>query len=223
MIVKRMVMSMANKLNEDDYDVDSFLTWVHDDIVYDSANDLGVGQALKGKNAVAEWYTKYKEEFPKRKMDVWNICFASWPLSLKNVVTLQWSIVETDKQCTTWQQEIAPKTGIFDQLLSLCKSLNLFPWIDDVNHIRTRVLEDIFGMHPMALSSLLNLSSEIGSDARSTFTFFSGDVGGEKGSYADFIKDADMTMAGGKLRLYTVDQLFTFFRNERKLTIYSLF
>jgi len=98
MIVKRMVMSMANKLNEDDYNVDSFLTWVHDDIVYDSANDLGVGQALKGKKAVAEWYTKYKEEFPKRKMDVWNICFESWPLSLKNVVTLQWSIVETDKQ-----------------------------------------------------------------------------------------------------------------------------
>ena len=66
----------------------------------------------------------------------------------------------------------------------------------------------------MALSCLLKLSSEIGSDARSTFTFFSGDVGGEKGSYADFIQTADLTVAGGKLNLYTVDRLFTFFQKE---------
>lgn len=94
---------MANKLNIDDYDVDSFLFWVHDDIVYDSANDLGIAKTLKGKKAVADWYTRYKEAFPKRKMDVWNICFASWPLCLKNVVTLQWSIVETDKQGQTFK------------------------------------------------------------------------------------------------------------------------
>jgi len=83
-----------------------------------------------------------------------------------------------------------------------------------VNHIRQRVLEDIYGVHPMALSCLLKLSTEIGSDARSTFTFFSGDVGGAEGSYEDFIKGADITVDGGKLRLLTVDHLYDFFRKE---------
>jgi hypothetical protein len=124
------------------------------------------------------------------------------------------AIVETEKDSIVWKKEIAPKTGIFDQLVPPCKSLDLFPWIDDVNRIRERVLEDIYGVHPMALSCLLHLSSEIGSDARSTFTFFSGDVGGEKGSYADFIENADVTVSSGKLNLYTVDQLFTFFSKE---------
>ncbi|MFH1943507.1 MAG: hypothetical protein ABIL68_15500, partial [bacterium] len=120
----------------------------------------------------------------------------------------------TEKNSDAWKKEIAPKTGIFDQLVPPCKSLDLFPWIDDVNRIRERVLEDIYGVHPMALSCLLTLSSEIGSDARSTFTFFSGDVGGEKGSYADFIENAEIIVSGGKLNLYTVDQLFTFFNKE---------
>jgi hypothetical protein len=99
-------------------------------------------------------------------------------------------------------------------LVPPCKSLDLFPWIEDVNRIRQRVLEDIYGVHPMALSCLLKLSSEIGSDARSTFTFFTGGVGGVKGSYADFIENANLTAGGGKLNLYTVDQLFTFFAKE---------
>jgi len=127
------------------------------------------------------------------------------------------AIVETNKESEVWKKEIAPKTGVFDQLVPPCKSLNLFPWIEDVERIRQRVLEDIYGVHPVALACLLKLSSEIGSDVRSTFTFFSGDVGGEKGSYADFVKDADITVNGGKLNLYTVDRLFTFFEKELSL------
>jgi len=124
------------------------------------------------------------------------------------------AIVETDKECKAWKEKVAPRTGVFDQLVPPCQTLGLFPWIEDVDRIRRRVLEDIYGVHPMALSCLLKLSSEIGSDARSTFTFFSGDVGGQEGSYADFIKQAELTVNGGKLNLYTVDQLFAFFRTE---------
>ena len=124
------------------------------------------------------------------------------------------AIVETDKQSSIWKKEIEPKTGVFDQLVPLCKSLDLFPWIDDVHRIRQRVLEDIYGVHPIALACLLRLSSEIGSDARSAFTFFSGDVEGKTDSYADFIKKAKITVDGGKLNLYTVDRLFGFFEEE---------
>ena len=127
------------------------------------------------------------------------------------------AIVEIEKKSTIWKKEIEPKVGVFDQLVPFCKSLNLFPWIEDVNRIRQQVLEDIYGVHPMALSCLLKLSSEIGSDVRSTFTFFSGDVGGAEGSYASFIANADITLSVGKLNLYTVDRLYDFFGKELSL------
>ncbi|MDD3580048.1 MAG: hypothetical protein PHW74_03385 [Desulfobacca sp.] len=124
------------------------------------------------------------------------------------------AIVESEKTAPVWVQEVQPKTGIFDQMLPTCKTLALFPWIEEVKQIRQRVLEDIYGVHPVALACLLRLSAEIGSDARSTFTFFSGEVGGAPGSYAEFIAAADLTVDGGKLNLYTVDRLFTFFQRE---------
>jgi hypothetical protein len=159
-------------------------------------------------------FKSYADRFSKDDAAVMSARITQVDLLNEGIEEIIGAIVETEKDSAAWKEEIAPKTGIFDQLVPPCKSLDLFPWIDDVNRIRERVLEDIYGVHPMALSCLLNLSSEIGSDARSTFTFFSGDVGGEKGSYADFIENADMTVSGGKLNLYAVDQLFTFFSKE---------
>jgi hypothetical protein len=124
------------------------------------------------------------------------------------------AIVETDKGAPAWQAEVQPKAGIFDTLTPQCLSLKLFPWITDTARIRERVLEDIYGMHPMALHCLLKLSSEIGSDARSTFTFFSGGAVTERGSYAEFIQNNDITGANGALRLYQTPQLFEFFEKE---------
>lgn len=127
------------------------------------------------------------------------------------------AIVETDRESPVWKKEVAPKTAVFNQLVPYCNTLDLFPWIQDVDRIRQRVLEDIYGVHPMALACLLKLSGELGSNVRSTFTFFSGEVGGAKGSYAEFIENGDITVGGGKLNLYTVDRLFTFFEKELSL------
>lgn len=124
------------------------------------------------------------------------------------------AIVETDKQSVIWKTEVLPKTGIFDTLTPQCVTLQLFPWIEDTARIRQRVLEDIYGIHPMALACLLKLSSAVGSDARSTFTFFSGGTDNEKGSYAEFIANSDITIGGGALNLYQADRLFEFFRKE---------
>ncbi|MBW2663818.1 MAG: hypothetical protein JRD93_18025, partial [Deltaproteobacteria bacterium] len=159
-------------------------------------------------------FKSYADRFSKDDAAVMSARITQVDLLNEGIEEIIGAIVETDKKSNAWRKEIAPKTGVFDQLVPQCKSLDLFPWIEDVNRIRQRVLEDIYGVHPMALACLLKLSSEIGSDARSTFTFFSGDVGGEKGSYADFIENANMTVGGGKLNLYTVDQLFTFFHKE---------
>lgn len=159
-------------------------------------------------------FKSYADRFSKDDAAVMSARITQVDLLNEGIEEIIGAIVETDKECETWKKEIAPKTGVFDQLVPPCKSLDLFPWIEDVDRIRQRVLEDIYGVHPMALACLLKLSSEIGSDARSTFTFFSGDVGGEKGSYAQFIQNAEITVGGGKLNLYTVDRLFTFFQKE---------
>ncbi len=124
------------------------------------------------------------------------------------------AIVEVDKNCDAWENQVAPKLGVLDTLLPQCQTLNLFPWIEDIDRIRERVLEDIYGVHPMALACLLRLSSELGSDVRSTFTFFSGEVGGDTGSYAEFIENADITVDGGPLRLYRTPLLYDFFKSE---------
>ncbi|MDD4018105.1 MAG: hypothetical protein PHV28_09170 [Kiritimatiellae bacterium] len=136
------------------------------------------------------------------------------PLLNEGIEEIIGAIVEVDKTTEAWTGEVQPKIGVLDQFLPVCETLQLFPWIEDAQRIRERVLEDIYGVHPMALSCLLNLSSSLGSNARSTFTFFSGDVGGEPGSYPEFIKNADLTVNGGKLSLYTADRLFSFFEKE---------
>ena len=176
-------------------------------ICKDEPNVLFVGCVHKDFKA-------YADRFSKADAAVMSARITTVDLLNEGIEEIIGAIVETDKDSTVWKQEIQPKTGVFDMLVPFCKTLNLFPWIEDVSRIRQRVLEDIYGVHPMALACLLRLSSEIGSDARSTFTFFSGEVGGAEGSYADFIKDAELTVDGGKLNLYRVDRLFTFFTRE---------
>lgn len=124
------------------------------------------------------------------------------------------AIVETDKSAPPWQLEVQPKASVFDLLTPQCVSMRLFPWIEDTARIRQRVLEDIYGVHPMALHCLLRLSTLVGSDARSTFTFFSGDAITQRGSYAEFITQHEITGPNGALSLYRADRLFDFFDKE---------
>ena len=137
------------------------------------------------------------------------------PLANEGIEEIIGAIVETEKQSPVWQSEVVPKTGVFDKLTPLCESKKLFPWIEDTARIREKVLEDIYGVHPMALHCLLKLSSEVGSDARSTFTFFSGGGADDApGSYTRFIAQSDITGPNGALRMLLVDQLFEFFARE---------
>ena len=105
MIVKRMLRSNFLMMNEDNMDVDAFLANWCDDAIWDGTSELGVGETIKGKKAIAEWYRRWKEEFPKRKFDVKSICFSAWPFSLTNVVTVQWSLMQTDKQGKEFRYE----------------------------------------------------------------------------------------------------------------------
>ncbi len=159
-------------------------------------------------------FKAYADRYSKDDAAVMSARITPVDLLNEGVEEIIGAIVEVDKESETWRQEISPKTTLFDQFLPVCMSLKLFPWLDDTQRIREKVLEDIYGIHPMALACLLKLSSEIGSDARSTFTFFSGDVPDAEGSYPGFIENAEIVAGGGKLNLYTTDMLFAFFREK---------
>jgi hypothetical protein len=179
-----------------------------EDICQHEANVVFVGCIHKS-------FKDYAERTNQTTAAVMDARITQVPLANEGIEEIIGAIVETEKGSDVWRTEVKPKEGIFDKLTPECVSLRLFPWITDTARIRERVLEDIYGMHPMALSCLLKLSSEIGSDVRSTFTFFSG--GGavtEPGSYADFIARNEIAGANGALRLYLVDQLFAFFEKE---------
>lgn len=98
MLVKRMVRSVYAKMNEDDMDVDAVLAGLADDAVWDGTSELGVGETIKGKKAIAEWFRRWKEEFPKRNFAVKNICFSAWPLCPTNVFMINWALTQTNKE-----------------------------------------------------------------------------------------------------------------------------
>jgi hypothetical protein len=65
MIAKRMVRSAILMMNQDDFDVDAFFANWADDAVWDGTSELGVGETIKGKKAIADWFRRWKEEFPR--------------------------------------------------------------------------------------------------------------------------------------------------------------
>jgi len=176
-----------------------------EDICQHESNVMFVGCIHKS-------FKDYAERTNQATASVMEARITQVPLANEGIEEIIGAIVETDKESEIWKKEVQPKTGVFDQLTPHCVSLDLFPWIEDTKRIRQRVLEDIYGIHPMALHCLLELSSEIGSDVRSTFSFFAG--GGAPGSYADFIANNEITASNGALRLYQAHQLFDFFQKE---------
>ena len=99
MVTKRRVRSAYAMSSQDHVDTDALLkTWA-DDGVWDSPSELGVGQTIKGKKAVADWYKKWEEEFPQRKLVPKTVCMKGtfWPLR-NNVVMVEYTATETDKQ-----------------------------------------------------------------------------------------------------------------------------
>ncbi len=105
-IAKRIVRSAWDTMSQDDFDVDSFMRTAADDQVWDSTSELGVGETLRGKKAITEWFHKWKKEFPRRKFAVKNVCLKGTCLpSPNNVVMVEWGCVETDKEGKEFQYD----------------------------------------------------------------------------------------------------------------------
>ena len=123
------------------------------------------------------------------------------------------AIVIPQKKHKLWQEHVVKNESLFNQFTKDCNRLGLFDWLP-APRLRTKIIEDIYPMHPMATYCLLILAKEISSANRSVFTFFSGEFGSQEGSYPWFIQNTDIIDSQERLNLYATDYLFNYFQGS---------
>ena len=94
-LMKRMVSSSVDKAFQGD--VEPAFANMAEDSVFDFPLDISAGGTVKGKKAAIDWFHKWYQQFPKRKLIMKNISFAAYPLSPTNVFMMEWTCEETDK------------------------------------------------------------------------------------------------------------------------------
>ncbi|MBN2099835.1 MAG: nuclear transport factor 2 family protein [Dehalococcoidia bacterium] len=110
-IMKRIVRSVFDKAGAKG-DAEGAYANAVDDITYDIPLELSEGGTVRSKKQVLDWYHKWYEQFPKRKLIVRNIAFAAWPLSPRNVLMVEWTCEETDKEGKEYKYDGAAVTDI---------------------------------------------------------------------------------------------------------------
>lgn len=134
------------------------------------------------------------------------------PLETQGIEEIISAVVNPLKKSELWENEIKPKVSEFNQLSNECTSLKIFDWLP-APKVRSKIIENIYPMHPMATFSLMKLAADVGSNNRSVFTFFA-DEKNDMGSYDWFVKDRNITKSNGELQLYTVDLLYDYFKDK---------
>jgi hypothetical protein len=135
------------------------------------------------------------------------------PLRSEGIEDIIAAVVVPEKDHPVWQRDVEAHRGMFNQFVMGCNKAGIF------NHLkgpvlRERIIENIYPMHPMATHCAIQLSKEIGSAARSVFTFFAGKpTVVEEGSYPWYIAQTDV-LTGDELNLYAADLLARYFQNE---------
>ena len=136
------------------------------------------------------------------------------PLQSEGLEDIIAAVVIPDKEHPVWQAEVAGRTSMFNRFALTSSRLGIFQHLKGPE-LRERIVENIYPMHPMATYCVIQLSTEVGSNARSVFTFFSGAFSPGDGSYPWYVAETDVVTAD-HLNLYTADLLTTYFQNELK-------
>ena len=136
------------------------------------------------------------------------------PLQSEGLEDIIAAIVIPDKAHPVWQTEVAGRSSTFNRFALTSGRVGIFGHLKGPE-LRKRIIENIYPMHPMATYCVIQLSKEVGSNARSVFTFFSGAFSPGDGSYPWYVAETDV-VTGDHLNLYTADLLTTYFESELK-------
>lgn len=125
------------------------------------------------------------------------------------------ALVSPSTESPVWQEEVVSKNDwLLTKMAADAKRLKVFDYLTEPG-LREQIVTNIYPMHPLATYCLTRMSQELGSDARSVFSFFRalGDAAPE-GSYAWYVGNYDVTKPGGELNIYTPDMLAQYFNNS---------
>jgi ketosteroid isomerase-like protein len=99
MMAKKKSRSAWATMSQSHIDTDALLKDWADDAIWDGPSELGVGQTITGKKAIADWFQRWEQEFPQRTMVEKNVCMKNTFLpSRNNVMMIDWTCTETDRQ-----------------------------------------------------------------------------------------------------------------------------
>ncbi len=92
MVAKKKVRWAWAMMSQSHVDTDALLKDWAEDAVWDTPSDFSVGQTIQGKKAIADWFQRWEQEFPQRKLVEKNVCMKStfWP-SRNNVLMVDWT------------------------------------------------------------------------------------------------------------------------------------
>jgi hypothetical protein len=138
------------------------------------------------------------------------------PLESEELELIISAIVVPSKDHPAWRSEVARRAGMFNRFALTASRIGVFKHLKGPE-LRKRIIENIYPMHPMATHCLIEMSTEVGSDARSVFRFFSGAVETEPppGSYPWYVERTEVK-TDDRLNLYTADRLATYFESALK-------
>ena len=158
----------------------------------------------------AEDYSKIKD-----RVEAVNL----FPDGLEDVIG---AVVSPDKGHTLWKSTVLPQaTSMWNQWIPAAKTSGIFDWLVTKPPIfRSKILEGVYPMHPMATYAVIQLAREVASQNRTVFTFFSSEKEDvfEDGSFLWYIHNHTVVDEQGGLRFYTVDLLFDYFHTRLQTT-----
>jgi hypothetical protein len=128
------------------------------------------------------------------------------------------ALISTKSSSPEWQQNVVGKNNwLLTRMASNAKKLNLFKYLNEPE-ILEQIVKNIYPVHPLATYCLTRMSKELGSAARSVFSFFREfrDVIEDlpEGSYAWFVRNNEITKPSGDLSIYTPAFLALYFKES---------
>ncbi|MHA1796400.1 MAG: hypothetical protein ACTSUK_09815 [Promethearchaeota archaeon] len=125
------------------------------------------------------------------------------------------AIVSVKKDHPLFKKQVEPNLQQVYSKIPDIQRLNLFNWLKPAE-IKEKIIDAVYPLHPLTMACLLNLSTTIGSQNRTLFTFLGGE-GVDEGnaySYKSFIENNEILTNNGLLNLYSTDLLVEYFQQE---------
>lgn len=161
-------------------------------------------------------FAAYSESIPADKIDFRVVSDRVTEVSLQSEELEQIiaALISPKTEEAAWKQEIQSHwllTKMANETKrSDTRKVKLFDYLSEPE-LLDQVVRNIYPMHPLAVYCLTRLSQELGSDARSVFSFFRKGPVLVEGSYPWYVSNTDIKKPNGDLNIYTSEMLVQYF------------